>query len=429
MPESYVTDRMVVTPHRFVVPLDWANPGGETIEVFAREVVAIEKRRDDLPYLCYFQGGPGHQGYSPSSRGSGGVFGKLLDRYRILMLDQRGTGLSTAVDGPAMAALPVDQQVAYLRHFRQDSIVKDAEFIRAKLIGDKPWSIYGQSFGGWCSLTYLSLFPENLTESFIFGGFAPVGHGPDEVYSALIERVKERNQQLIERFPDDDEHVRLIVDALTNSEQRLPGGERVTVRDFLQLGSQFGYHHSMSAYHFAIERAAADLKSMGRLSVHSSQAFHDPMSVTTNPIYGLLHEAIYSEGAPTNWSAKRILEANPEFSLTNERPYFVGEMVGPWMFEQYEALKPLQEAAHLLAASEWTPLYDKNRLAEQQVPVIGTVYYEDLYVDRGFALEVTKMLGKCSPWITNQYEHDGLSNDPDAIFTRLFELRDNMVLG
>ena len=51
-----------------------------------------------------------------------------------------------------------EAQAAYLTHFRADSIVRDAELIRAELGVDR-WSVLGQSFGGFTSMTYLSIAP------------------------------------------------------------------------------------------------------------------------------------------------------------------------------------------------------------------------------------------------------------------------------
>jgi len=56
---------------------------------------------------------------------------RALDEYRVLLLDQRGTGHSTPVNrqtlplrgGPA-------EQADHLMHFRADSIVRDCEAIR-----------------------------------------------------------------------------------------------------------------------------------------------------------------------------------------------------------------------------------------------------------------------------------------------------------
>ena len=59
-----------------------------------------------------------------------------------------------------------------------------------------------------------------------------------------------------------------------------------------------------------------------------------------------------------------------------------GEMVFPWMFEEFEALRPLREAADILAnKADWPQLYDLATLQRNSVPVAGATYYEDMYVD------------------------------------------------
>jgi len=59
---------------------------------------------------------------------------------------QRGTGLSTPLTTTALAQFASPkQQAAYLRNFRADSIVKDAEIVRSYLVPDgDPWSVLGQ---------------------------------------------------------------------------------------------------------------------------------------------------------------------------------------------------------------------------------------------------------------------------------------------
>jgi hypothetical protein len=46
---SYRQPGVVLTDRRFTVPLDHSRPGGETIELYAREVVASDKAHRDLP--------------------------------------------------------------------------------------------------------------------------------------------------------------------------------------------------------------------------------------------------------------------------------------------------------------------------------------------------------------------------------------------
>jgi len=50
---------LVLTDHTFRIPLDHARPEGEQIEVFAREVVAAGRDAAQLPWLVFYQGGPG----------------------------------------------------------------------------------------------------------------------------------------------------------------------------------------------------------------------------------------------------------------------------------------------------------------------------------------------------------------------------------
>src|SRR3954470_18380229 len=84
-----------MTDHVFTVPLDHADPGGATIDVFAREVVATERAGEQLPWLLFLQGGPGGRSPRPSSRDS--WLGHAASTHRVLLLDQRGTGRSTPV--------------------------------------------------------------------------------------------------------------------------------------------------------------------------------------------------------------------------------------------------------------------------------------------------------------------------------------------
>lgn len=59
---------------------------------------------------------------------------------------QRGTGLSTPLSVSSMLQMKSAKDlVDYLKHFRADSIVNDAEFIRVRLDPDaKPWTVLGQ---------------------------------------------------------------------------------------------------------------------------------------------------------------------------------------------------------------------------------------------------------------------------------------------
>ncbi|MEV4089476.1 proline iminopeptidase, partial [Nonomuraea fuscirosea] len=92
---TYTIPGMRVRDHVERVPLDWTDPGA-TITVFARELVDPARDGEDLPCLLYLQGGPGGKG--PRPVGTSGWLGQALERYRVILLDQRGTGRSSRLD-------------------------------------------------------------------------------------------------------------------------------------------------------------------------------------------------------------------------------------------------------------------------------------------------------------------------------------------
>ena len=99
-----------------------------------------------------------------------------------------------------------------------------------------------------------------------------------------------------------------------------------------------------------------------------------------------------------------------------------GEHVFPWLFEDYGALAPLREAAEILAAHEWPRLYDPDRLAENAVPAAAAIYTEDPYVERVFSEETAAAIRGLRPWVTSEYDHNGLRADGDRILGRLIDL-------
>ena len=49
---------LILTDHRFDLPVDHTEPDGPKIAVVARELVAPAKESADLPMLVFLQGGP-----------------------------------------------------------------------------------------------------------------------------------------------------------------------------------------------------------------------------------------------------------------------------------------------------------------------------------------------------------------------------------
>jgi pimeloyl-ACP methyl ester carboxylesterase len=399
---------LTLVEHEFTVPLDHDGSGGETITVFAREVVADRRGADELPLLVFFQGGPGSE--SPRVTAApveAAWLHRALEDYRVLLLDQRGTGRSTPVGRlPGMAA---DEQARYLTHFRADSIVRDAEWIRRQLGVDR-WSILGQSFGGFCVVAYLSLFPDALREAFVTGGLPPIGRPTDDVYVRTYPRVLERCRRYYERYPDDRERVLEIVRRADAGSIVLPTGETLTARRFRQLGLMLGMSDGAERLHGIVE-----------LDPDSPAFLHDVASgvdFPRNPLFAVIHESCYADGCVTGWAAERLL---PD-AFAADPALFTGEHVYSWMLDDYAALAPLRDAAELLAQHPWPRLYDEERLAENRVPVAAAVYADDMYVDRELSEETAARIRGLRLWLTNEYEHDGLRADGRRVLDRLILL-------
>jgi pimeloyl-ACP methyl ester carboxylesterase len=423
---SVIIDGMRVTEHIVTVPLDWSAPDDCVISVSVREVVAVGKENDNLAPLCFFTGGPGFQALAPISKS--GWLAENLARYRVFLLDQRGTGRSTPVDA-AIAVGRSDTELAdYLAMFRADSVVRDAEHIRKTLLGeDVLWTIQGQSFGGFCALTYLSLFPQSVKAVIITGGFAPVLHPAIEVFNALKEGLIERNDAYYKQFPEDLASVRLILDHLTDGSVLVAPNWRLTARQFLTLGYKFGAKLGPATVHEIVDRAVRDIETIGTLSRWAIANASDPMWLSTNPIYAAVHEVIYCSSmsplfSPAQWAAQTAIAADSRFN-DSEFPCFTGEMIFPWMFDELPTLAPFKGAAEILAQKiDWPDLYNLVALRSNEVPVVGTIYFDDFYVYRDFALETAKLIGNCGYWVTNEYEHGGYSDDPKRVMGRLFEM-------
>jgi len=420
----------VLTDHTFTVPLDHHRPAGEQIEVFAREVAPAGRRERDpaLPWLVFLQGGPGFGSPRPFGRES--WLNRALDDYRVLLLDQRGTGRSTPASRHTLGRLGSPRaQADYLSHFRADSIVRDAELIRRRLAGGEPWSVLGQSFGGFCTTTYLSLAPEGLREAFLTGGLPGLDASADDVYRVTYPIVAERNRRHYERFPMDADRARAVARHLASHEVIMPGGARLTVPAFQSLGRMLGAAGGSDTLHYLLEDAFTGPAGGGAVI---SDAFlaraAAELSFAEAPLYALVHEACYAQGTATRWAADRIMAEFPAFDPAaavdgDITLLFTGEMIYPWMFETDPVLRPLRDAAEDLAARDSGPrLYDPARLAANDVPAAAAVYFDDMYVPRELSLPTAAAIRGLRPWVTNEYEHDGLRLSNGGVLDRLIAL-------
>lgn len=446
---------------------------------------------DDM--MLYLEGGPGFGAPTPIAGLSldSSWASKAISHYsRIVLMDQRGTGRSTpitkqrleqdfpdlfALDDKDSSELPSLQELVeafpeehdkvqnalqeatdFMAQFRADNIVRDAEDIKDALMlpasndDSRPYGCaLGQSFGGFCLMTYMSQIAHPPRICLLTGGIAPMLTPVYNVYDAAWDRVKDRSLRYYDMYPGDIEVVKKIVQTLLEKPANLPSGSKLTARRFLQLGLSLGGSPSSFASLHQLFSAAflnpGDTESPALTraflkAMDSEQCFDD------HPLYFLMHESIYandSKNSPTDWAAHRAYEARVktpsefDYRLTsalqsNARPtLFFAEMVFPWMadgdFAEVSGVG-MRSLAHALAKkTDWGPLYDKmhmRRVLEDGSisRAAAAVYYEDLYVDFDASMKVAKRGGpleKCKVYVSNEYQHSGVRDDGAAIFAKL----------
>lgn len=416
--------RFIMTDHTVTVPVDHDRPDGETIDVFARAVCDVDKAKDDLPWLLFLQGGPG--GASPRPTEPGAWLKPALASYRVLLLDQRGTGRSTPVLPQTARRFDRPEDLAdYLGHFRADAIVGDAEVLRREVAGGARWTTLGQSYGGFITLTYLSRAPQALTACLITGGLPGIGATADDVYALTYPKVARRVAAYYARYPDDRALVRAVADRLAVGDVRLPDSDVFTVERLQHLGQHLGMGDAFEYLHWLFEGALVDGE--------PTPAFCYQVMIDTGfvdgPLYAVLQEPVYAQGAgATSWSAQRALAGFPQFAADADPLQFTGEMIYPWMFEQIAGLRPFAAAADLLAQRvDWPPLANADRLAANEVPVAALIYHDDLYVPAELSLATAGAVGNLRPWVTSEWEHDGVRSGGETVFARLRELASGIV--
>lgn len=421
---EYTQHGCLVREHRLPVPLDH-HGGSQQIELFAREVIPPGGER--FPALLFLQGGPGGEG--PRLGDFRSIWaGAALKKYRLVLMDQRGTGQSSPLFASNVTG--TDQEKAnYLSLFIQEQIVRDAELLREALDVNK-WTTLGQSYGGFLTVAYLSLFPDSLEKSFITGGLP--GLVPlDQIYSLSYKLTAARNEEYFKRYPHDEATIRHIAAHLADTDEYLPTGERLSSQRFRSLGQNLGMSGGFDTLHYLFEGPFISVRGEKRLSPAFLAAVGAQLSQAGRPLYYVLQEAIYGPTTPegTKWSAERLAKSLPEFSpdtdpLDQSTPwYLTGEHVSRALLEEDPALSTLLGAVDVLAQrTDWPQVYDLSMLSSNTVPVAAAVYYDDMFVPRELSMDTATLMGATRTWVTSEYQHDGLRMSGPRVFEHLENL-------
>ncbi|MDN3445382.1 alpha/beta fold hydrolase [Microbacterium sp. APC 3901] len=398
---------LTVEEHTLTVPLVWGDAAdSRTIDIFAR--VVTREGGERLPYLVFLQGGPGHEAPRPFHASSSPAWlDEALAHYRVVMLDQRGTGLSTPV-GDADLERGSDEVAEHLTHLRADSIVRDCEAMREHLSAET-WSVLGQSFGGFTTLAYLSTDADSLADVFITGGLSTVNRHPDEVYALCYDKMRAASEKYYRRFPEHRVVMRRLVDRAAAGDIVLPDGEVVSPSRLRSVGSALGTNDGWQTVWSLLERDPA------------SNAFrHDLMHAMPyggrNPLYFAFHESSYANGHATRWSAERT---EPQ-DFRDDVTLFTGEHIRREWTETVPAFRPWRDVALALADFEWPQIYNEVAIAASGATGAAAVYVNDVYVPMEFSLETARLIPGVELWVTSEHEHNGVRSGP--VLTHLIDL-------
>lgn len=427
-----------------------------TLDLVAHMVYADARRASEpiisndwasRPLLLYLCGGPGAN--NPPCRVPAMNRWLLRRGYCILYVNYRGCGDSSPVRAKALLkrGLRDDGMMAqYISHFCQDNIVRDLEAIRKCLSllasRDIKWTILGQSYGGYISLTYLSMHPEGLQEVFVTGGLPPCGMDLQDYFRVEYRDIVAKNKAWYATYPDADALVRRTLERIAEigpRNIRMTGRGYMTGQKLLTLGRQFGSKVGFPEVYNLLLRIERDLVSTRRLSPETIEEFENILHVDERPLYPLLLEQTWCSGGRTSWAAERVARELPGFEYLRRdargaypdpaaatppgRPiYFTANTYCRFHYDTHEELVDLAGAAERLAQHDWDCPYDYDRLAANEVPVYAVIFEKDMHLDPGVAVDTAAKVRGLRRVVDPGW-HQDIRYKPAQVLENLFRAR------
>ncbi len=93
------------------------------------------------------------------------------------------------------------------------------------------------------------------------------------------------------------------------------------------------------------------------------------------------------------------------------------------MFGTDPVLRPAAEVAQIIA--HWSRGLRSTMppsSAPTTCPSPRRIYFDDMYVPQQFSVRTARAIRGLQPWVTNEYEHDGLRVSSGAVLDRLIGL-------
>ncbi|MFJ9947336.1 alpha/beta hydrolase [Kitasatospora sp. NPDC091207] len=190
-PKSDAVDEPVIQCGTLKVPLDYANPADDTLDVAVVRNPA-GKRDQRIGSLLVNPGGPGGSGVDMIRNDPGQFDGPLHDRFDTIGFDPRGVGLTTAVNclddkdrdawvtadapgaerGKVLADACQAKYAKVLPFIGTRNTARDMDVLRA-VVGDEKLNYLGLSYGTYLGSLYAEEFPDRVGRLVLDGAVDP----------------------------------------------------------------------------------------------------------------------------------------------------------------------------------------------------------------------------------------------------------------
>lgn len=200
LPEDYLKGSVQV-------PEDYSKPEGLKIKI-----AYYGKLIPGQTPTVFYNGGPGGSSWS-SYRALTKVKFKEWQNTSFIYIDQRGNGCSEAY--PEFTGEVTDEMIQRYQHYGSTSIVKDSEVIRKKIWGNKPWKIFGQSYGAAIVHRYVIVAPEGVLSAHAHAN--TINSDPVERMTNRIGSQGRVVKEYLSRFPEDEAPLRVLGKNLTKT--------------------------------------------------------------------------------------------------------------------------------------------------------------------------------------------------------------------
>ncbi len=194
------------------VPLDYADPSGEKIDLALVKAPATGKRNGAV---LFNPGGPGGSGFDPIAASGGSIAAALgIESLDLIGFDPRGVDRSGGIrcvtdefrdkhlyvdatpDTPEEQALKDEADKGFvdacvktygtkLRFYSTENTARDMDAIRAAL-GDEQISYLGISYGTYLGATYATMFPDRVRAMVLDSAYEPNGDTVEEQFKTQL---------------------------------------------------------------------------------------------------------------------------------------------------------------------------------------------------------------------------------------------------